>query len=88
MVDATEIFCDLCWLLECEMATLEDLRERKRVAKHELKRHQRIVDQAVAKVWAYCWDYGFSIDSGSFPRVAEVIQRLEAGGMLVQENSP
>ena len=61
MVDATEIFHDLCWLLECEIATLEGLKDVKRTAKHELKRHQSIVDQTIAKVWAYCRDYGFGI---------------------------
>jgi len=62
MVDATEIFHDLCWLLECEIATLEGLKGVKRTSKSELKRHQSIVDQTMAKVWAYCRDYAFGIN--------------------------
>jgi len=75
MVDATEIFHDLCWLLECELATLEDLRDRKRVAKHDLERHQAIVDQMMVKVWAYCRDYGFGIPSKN-GRVQDALLRM------------
>lgn len=75
MVDATEIFHDLCWLLECEMATLEDLRDRKRVAKHDLKRHNSIVDLMMAKVSAYCRDYGFGIDPKN-GRVQDALLRM------------
>ena len=78
MVDATDIFHDLCWMLECEMATLEDLKDRKRVAKHDLKRHQSIVDQMVSKVWSYCRDYGFGIDPRK-GRVAEAVRRFDDG---------
>ena len=63
MVDATEIFHDLCWLLECEMATLEYIKDIKRTPKYELKRHASIIEKSVEKVWAYCRDYGFNVDS-------------------------
>jgi len=78
MVDATEIFHDLCWLLECEIATLEGLQGVKRTSKSELRRHQNIVDPMVSKVWSYCRDYGFGIDPRK-GRVAEAVRRLDDG---------
>lgn len=78
MIDTTEMFHSLCWLLECEMATLEGLKGVKRTSKSELKRHQSIVDQMVAKVHGYCRDYGFGIDIRK-GRVTEAVRRLEDG---------
>jgi hypothetical protein len=72
MVDATEIFHDLCWLLECELATLEGLKDRKRVAKHDLERHSNIARTMVTKVWAYCRDYGFGLN----PRLGRVVEAV------------
>ena len=62
MVDATEIFHDLCWLLECEMATLEYLKILKRTPKHDRERHEVIVASALNKVVGYCRDYGLGIN--------------------------
>lgn len=75
MVDATEIFHDLCWLLECEMATLESLKDVKRTSKRSIERHTNIVQPMVIKVWAYCRDYGFGIDPRK-GRVAKAVEKL------------
>lgn len=76
MVDATEIFHDLCWLLECEMATYEGAKDIKRTSKYDLKRHEGIINSALNKVIAYCRDYGFGIDPRN-GRVKEAIEALQ-----------
>ena len=78
MVDATEIFHDLCWMLECQLATLEGLKDVKRTAKREIQRHTDIAQPMVIKVWAYRRDYGFGIDPRK-TRVVEAVRRLDDG---------
>ena len=78
MVDATEIFHDLCWMLECQLATLEEVKDVKRTSKRSIERHTDIAQPMVIKVWAYCRDYGFGIDPRKI-RVAEAVRRLNDG---------
>lgn len=51
-----EIFNDLCYLLECEMATLDYLRGVKRTPKHELRRHEDIVKKTLLQVRRHVFD--------------------------------
>lgn len=39
---ARQLATVLAWAAECELATLEGLRERKSTSKHELRRHEEI----------------------------------------------
>ncbi len=78
MVDATEIFHDLCWMLECQLATLEELGERKRTPKYIIERHEKIVLLGVTKVYGYCRDYAFGIDP-KYGRVKDDIDRINKG---------
>jgi len=44
---ARQLAVVLAWLTECQLATLEELRGKKRAPKGELKRQQEICDRAV-----------------------------------------
>ena len=45
-----KIFQDWCWLLECEMATLGYIRDITRTAKHEISRHEKIIQEGLFQV--------------------------------------
>ncbi|KKK82063.1 hypothetical protein LCGC14_2807130 [marine sediment metagenome] len=45
-----KIFEDLCWLLECEMATFSYIRDLKRTAQHEIARHEKIIKDGLLSV--------------------------------------
>lgn len=50
---AQEVFNDFCYLLECEMATLEYIRDLKRTSKREISRHEEIIRKQLVHVRVY-----------------------------------
>lgn len=71
--DAKQIFADYCYLLECEMATLEYARHLSKTAKRDIIRHEKIIRDALLKVRKYVGE-GFEVDRARCGRVYEAVQ--------------
>jgi hypothetical protein len=54
---ADPMFEDMCWLLECQMATLDYYKCLKRPPKGELRRHEEIVRKALDRISHYLGDH-------------------------------
>lgn len=55
-----QVFDDYCYLLECEMATLEFIRGIKRTPKREIERHESIIKKNLVHVRVYV-SKGFTV---------------------------
>lgn len=59
----------LAHFTECQLATVEDLRDRKKFPKGELQRHQSIADDMVNA----CKNFKVEIGPRGFPRLARLL---------------
>lgn len=70
----------LVWMAECNLATLEDMQERKSTPKGELKRQREICERVIGQ----CVDLGFhpgvrGLRGFACPRLDEALKRAAAG---------
>jgi hypothetical protein len=68
------------WLTECQLATLDDLRRRKRSSKAEIRRQIQICAKAVR----HCHELGVSpsgLDGRACPRLADLLAVAAQGGI-------
>ena len=67
----------LAWLTECELATLEELKERKSASKRDVHRHEEICQKAIAQ----CHDLGvepYGLMGRLCSRLQERLSKLNA----------
>ena len=73
---AQQLAVVVAWLTECQLATLEELQGRTRVAKHELKRQTDICDEAVR----HCAELGVSARGLRGRLCSRLAERFGQGG--------